>query len=204
MNASRVALGRKTTVFLPIINPPVAISLRTDRMFAIPVAINLRPFAVILRWRRIPSCNDRAHAPPMFAIPDADVCRSLHVPRSGVGSVRTRCAPGAIARGYSPAIRNLPARPALSLISTSVAGAENRWDHGITFSVSTRRPASRPDGANTTRCLPPPAVRSALNTNMRGLVRWYIWPPWTYTGPGCSGVASASQASLRLSALSLR
>ena len=85
MNASRVALGRKTTVFLPIINPPVAISLRTDRMFAIPVAINLRPFAVILRWRRIPSCNDRAHAPPMFAIPDADVCRSLQLRKASEG-----------------------------------------------------------------------------------------------------------------------
>ena len=85
LSRTPLTLGKKTTVFLPIINPPVAISLRTDRMFAIPVAINLRPFAVILRWRRIPSCNDRAHAPPMFAIPDADVCRSLQLRKASEG-----------------------------------------------------------------------------------------------------------------------
>jgi hypothetical protein len=48
-------------------------------MFAIPFAINLRPVAVILRPCRFVSCNQLAHDPPMFAIPTADVCRSLHL-----------------------------------------------------------------------------------------------------------------------------
>ena len=54
-------------------------SVRTRRMFAIPLAINLRPVAMILRQCGILSCNQRAHELPMFAIPTADVCRSLHV-----------------------------------------------------------------------------------------------------------------------------
>jgi hypothetical protein len=71
----RAASGRKPTVFLP----PVAISVRTRRMFAIPFAINLGSVAMISRWRGISGCNQRAHGSPMFAIPTADVCRSLHV-----------------------------------------------------------------------------------------------------------------------------
>jgi hypothetical protein len=54
-------------------------SVRTRRMFAIPFAINLSPVAVILRQCGILSCNQRAHDPPMFAIPPADVCRSLQL-----------------------------------------------------------------------------------------------------------------------------
>jgi hypothetical protein len=72
-------MGMKRTVFLPAIRPPVAISVRTDPMFAIPFAINLHPVAVILRPCRTLSCNQRAHDPPMFAIPTADVCRSLQL-----------------------------------------------------------------------------------------------------------------------------
>jgi len=79
LSRTPLTLGRKTTVFLPVITPPVAISVRTDRMFAIPVAINLRPFAVISRRCGSASCNDRAHGTPMFAIQAADVCRSLHL-----------------------------------------------------------------------------------------------------------------------------
>ena len=63
----------------PFSCPPVAISVRTDRMFAIPFAINLGSVAVILRQCGFASCNQRAHDPPMFAIPTADVCRSLQV-----------------------------------------------------------------------------------------------------------------------------
>ena len=48
-------------------------------MFAIRFAINLRPVAVILRRWGFVSCNQRAHGPPMFAIPAADVCRSLQL-----------------------------------------------------------------------------------------------------------------------------
>jgi hypothetical protein len=38
-------------------------------MFAIPFAINLGSVAVISRRCGILSCNQRAHDPPMFAIP---------------------------------------------------------------------------------------------------------------------------------------
>ena len=62
----------------PFSCPSVAMSVRTDRMFAIPFAINLGSVAVILRRCEFASCNHRAHDPPMFAIPTADVCRSLH------------------------------------------------------------------------------------------------------------------------------
>jgi hypothetical protein len=48
-------------------------------MFAIPFAINLGSVAMISRWRGISGCNQRAHGSPMFAIPTADVCRSLQV-----------------------------------------------------------------------------------------------------------------------------
>jgi len=61
----------------PFSCPSVAMSVRTDRMFAIPFAINLGPVAVISRRRGFASCNQRAHDPPMFAIPTPDVCRSL-------------------------------------------------------------------------------------------------------------------------------
>ena len=54
-------------------------SVRTRPMFAIPFAINLGSVAVILRQCGFASCNQRAHGPPMFAIPTPDVCRSLQV-----------------------------------------------------------------------------------------------------------------------------
>jgi CHRD domain len=65
----------------PFSCPSVAMSVRTDRMFAIPFAINLGSVAVISRRCGILSCNQRADDPPMFAIPTADVCRSLHLRR---------------------------------------------------------------------------------------------------------------------------
>ena len=46
---------------------------------AIPFAINLGSVAVILRQCGFASCNQRAHGPPMFAIPTPDVCRSLQL-----------------------------------------------------------------------------------------------------------------------------
>lgn len=52
-------------------------TVRTDRMFAIPFAINLGSVAVISRRTGIVSCNQRAHDPPMIAIPQADDCRSV-------------------------------------------------------------------------------------------------------------------------------
>ena len=122
----------------------------------------------------------------------AALSRRLAVLRFGVGSVRTHCGPGAVVHEYSHAIRNLPERPALLSISTSAAGVVNRWGRAITFSVWTRKPASKPDGANSAPCLPPPAGRSVSNTNMRGPVRWRI-------GPHYSDVASARPASPRTS-----
>ena len=86
----------------------------------------------------------------------AALSRRLAVLRFGVGSVRTHCGPGAVVHEYSHAIRNLPERPALLSISTSAAGVVNRWGRAITFSVWTRKPASKPDGANSAPCLPPP------------------------------------------------
>ena len=60
-------------------------SVRTRPMFAIPFAINLGSVAVILRQCGFASCNQRAHGPPMFAIPTPDVCRSLQVMGAGAG-----------------------------------------------------------------------------------------------------------------------
>src|SRR5271167_4809990 len=65
----------------PFSCPSVAMSVRTRPMFAIPFAINLGSVAVILRQCGFASCNQRAHGPPMFAIPGTDVCRSLHLLR---------------------------------------------------------------------------------------------------------------------------
>src|SRR5271165_2603013 len=63
----------------PFSCPSVAMSVRTRPMFAIPFAVNLGSVAVISRRCGILGCNERAHGPPMFAIPTPDVCRSLHV-----------------------------------------------------------------------------------------------------------------------------
>ena len=46
--------------------------------------------------------------------------------RSGAGLARTHCVRGAIAAGYSRAIRSLPAKPAASSISTNVSGKVQR------------------------------------------------------------------------------
>jgi hypothetical protein len=48
-------------------------------MIAIPLAINLGSVAMISRRTGIASCNQRAHDPPMIAIPTPDDCRSLQV-----------------------------------------------------------------------------------------------------------------------------
>jgi hypothetical protein len=58
-------------------------------MFAIPFAINLGSVAVILRRWGFVSCNQRAHDPPMFAIPAADVCRSLQLHAAQAGHAST-------------------------------------------------------------------------------------------------------------------
>ena len=63
----------------PFSCPPVAMTVRRRPMIAIPVAINLGSAAMISRRSGIVSCNQRAHDPPMIAIPRADDCRSLHV-----------------------------------------------------------------------------------------------------------------------------
>src|SRR5271165_5750228 len=63
----------------PFSCPSVAMSVRTRPMFAIPFAVNLGSVAVISRRCGILGCNERAHGPPMFAIPTPDVCRSLQV-----------------------------------------------------------------------------------------------------------------------------
>ena len=76
--------------------------------------------------------------------------------RSGAGLARTHCVRGAIAAGYSRAIRSLPAKPAVSSISTNVGGKVQRWGRAITCSASTRRPASKQDGANIVHCRPAP------------------------------------------------
>jgi hypothetical protein len=64
----------------PFFCPPVAMTVRTRPMIAIPFAINLGSVAMISRRTGIVSCNQRAHDPPMIAIPRADDCRSLHLP----------------------------------------------------------------------------------------------------------------------------
>jgi hypothetical protein len=67
-------------------------TVRTERMIAISVTINLGSVAVISRRTGIASGNQRAHDPPMIATPPADDCRSLHlatkIDGSSVGSRR--------------------------------------------------------------------------------------------------------------------
>jgi len=63
----------------PFSCPPVAMTVRTRPMIAIPFAINLGSVAVISRRTGIVSCNQRAHDPPMIAIPRPDDCRSLQL-----------------------------------------------------------------------------------------------------------------------------
>src|SRR5271165_538153 len=79
--AIQAAFGRRRvwTRKGPFSCPSVAMSVRTRPMFAIPFAVNLGSVAVISRRCGILGCNERAHGPPMFAIPTPDVCRSLHV-----------------------------------------------------------------------------------------------------------------------------
>src|SRR5208283_110928 len=79
--AIQAAFGRRRvwTRKGPFSCPSVAMSVRTRPMFAIPFAVNLGSVAVISRRCGILGCNERAHGPPMFAIPTPDVCRSLQV-----------------------------------------------------------------------------------------------------------------------------
>ena len=65
----------------PFFCPPVAMTMRTRPMIAIPVAINLGSVAMISRQTGIVSCNQRAHDPPMIAIPRPDDCRSRQLCR---------------------------------------------------------------------------------------------------------------------------
>src|SRR5208283_1986672 len=79
--AIQAAFGRRRvwTRKGPFSCPSVAMSVRTRPMFAIPFAVNLGSVAVISRRCGILGCNERAHGPPMFAIPTPDVCRSLQL-----------------------------------------------------------------------------------------------------------------------------
>jgi len=128
--------------------------------------------------------------------------RKSAAPLYGAGSARMRCARGGTVPGSSHAIGNSPARPAAFSISTSAGGVATHWGHVIMCSPPTRRPASRPDGANINHWLPLPGVRSVSSTNMREPARWLILPPGMCIAPGCSGVARASLASPRSNALS--
>jgi hypothetical protein len=84
----------------------VAMSVRTRPM----LAINLGSVAVISRQCGILNCNERAHGPPMFAIPTPDVCRSLQIEatcvwQSASGTMKTR------------SLSSSPLAPAVSLPS---------------------------------------------------------------------------------------
>ena len=59
--------------------PPVAISVGTTPMIAIPVAAFMRPVAMIVGPTPQVRCNDSGHARPMIAIRAADDCGSLHL-----------------------------------------------------------------------------------------------------------------------------
>ncbi len=50
-------------------------------MIAIPVAAFMRPVAVIVGQSPQTRCSDLGHGRPMIAIPDADDCRSLYLPK---------------------------------------------------------------------------------------------------------------------------
>ena len=130
--------------------------------------------------------------------------RKSAAPLYGAGSARMHCADGGIAPGSSHAIGNSPAKPAVFSISTRAGGVATHWGRVIMCSPPTRRPVSRPDGANINHWLPLPGVRSVSSTNMREPARWLISPPGMCIVPGCSGVASARLASPRSSVLSRR
>ena len=124
--------------------------------------------------------------------------------RSGAGLARTHCVRGAIAAGYSRAIRSLPAKPAVSSISTNVGGKVQRWGRAITYSASTRRPASRPGGANIVHCHQPRGARSMLSTNTPEPARWPTSLRGTCSEPSFLVAASARTASPPSSASSFR
>jgi len=102
-------------------------------MFAIPFAINLGSVAVILRQCGFASCNQRAHGPPMFAIPTADVCRSLQVPApsatakakmpSFTGAIPSEVAPSKICTVAPKAPVTVPDRTTALLLSVALVSA---------------------------------------------------------------------------------
>ena len=120
--------------------------------------------------------------------------------RSGAGLARPHCVHGAIATGYSRAIRKLPAKPAVSPISTNAGGKVQRWGRAITYSASTRRPVSRPGGAGIVHCHQPPGARSMLSTNTLEPARWPTSLRGTCSEPSFLVAASARTASQRSSA----
>ena len=124
--------------------------------------------------------------------------------RSGAGLARTHCVRGAIAAGYSRAIRSLPAKPAASSISTNVGGKVQRWGRAITYSASMRRPASRQDGANIVHCHQPRGARSMLSTNTPEPARWPTSLRGTCSEPSFLVAASARTASQLSSASSFK
>jgi len=154
--------------------------------------------AAAFRWPagRSPSCAPRHW---LAASSIASVA-----PRSGGGSVRMRCARGAIAVGYSRAIRGSRAGPDRSSISTRVAGRARRWGRATSFCAPTRRPAFRLGTARILRCHRRLAVRSASSTNTSARVLWPIWRPGTFIGRRCSDAANAKPGFCRSGAWSRR
>ena len=188
--AARPARATPGWATSPLFPPDAVVAIKAlacelPSVVACPWRIGLLLICVRRRWR-------------------AALSRKSAAPRCGVGLARTHCALGAIAVGSSPATRSLPARPARSSISISVAGKVQRWGRGITCSASTRRPASRRDGGNIRRCRRHPGARPMSSTNMCVSVPWPISLHGMCIGPDCSGAASKGIALPRSIAWSVR
>src|SRR5208283_6094905 len=110
--AIQAAFGRRRvwTRKGPFSCPSVAMSVRTRPMFAIPFAVNLGSVAVISRRCGILGCNERAHGPPMFAIPTPDVCRSLQIHRR-LSQAEEHACDGELLEGRDEAGYRLGERP---------------------------------------------------------------------------------------------
>jgi hypothetical protein len=75
----RVLVGKEPVVSLPSARA-FPCNQRGRRAISVsPVAIIMRPVAMIVGPSRQIPCNDSGRKPPMIAIPDTDDCGSLHV-----------------------------------------------------------------------------------------------------------------------------
>jgi transposase len=124
--------------------------------------------------------------------------------RCGVGSVMTRCGHGGIVVGYSRVTRLSPLRLAGCWTSISAAGRRKPWEAAITWCVPTKKPASKPAGANIPPFTLPRGGRSMSNMNMAAPAPGPISRPGMCTAPRCSAVANARPASRLLCASSLK